>query len=393
MNLRLIGTLIGVWILCSRLVYSQSNFSFGEMPTIHWDRYQNYISTDILYTHDYISNTGGEKAGPRNIGALDFFIDSDFSKFSSIKGEFRVHYIHINQNDNRGSIGDAQTASNIDMPSQVDRLGDLWYLHHWSDEFKMLVGIHDISSEFNITESSLNFLNSSFGTGAEFASSGQNGPSIFPLSTVGARILYNINDELSLRSGLYDANTGNPGTYRSFHSDVGSNQGLMHISELAHQQDETKVAVGIWNYSKPQLMASGEDTASSLGAYGIVEQKFGNSLWAFIRYGWANPLANMIQSNTCAGVVYRGLFQTKKTLDEVGLGATQAHFSRSFLKELGKEEDSSISSQEIAYEAYYQFRPIKELIFRPDLQYISHPSGLHNLKDAWALGLRTVVEI
>jgi len=36
---------------------------------------------------------------------------------------------------------------------------------------------------------------------------------------------------------------------------------------------------------------------------------------------------------------------------------------------------------------------MKILSLRPDVQYITNPSGLKNLKNAWALGLRTVVEL
>jgi porin len=93
------------------------------------------------------------------------------------------------------------------------------------------------------------------------------------------------------------------------------------------------------------------------------------------------------------GVVYRGIFQRKKTNDEAGIGVSQVHFSRQHLKNVAIEEESSTTSTETAFEAYYQFKPMKPLSLRPDVQYITHPSGIKNLKNVWAVGLRTVVEI
>jgi len=368
----------------------QSNSSSFELPSFKFDRLKDYVSADLFYTHDFVSNTGGVKSGPRNIGALDIYIESDLSKYSEVQGEFMAHYIHINQNDTRASIGDAQGASNIDMPEQIDRVVDLWYQQNWNDQFKTLVGLHDISMEFNVTESSLSFLNSSFGTSAELSLAG---PSLYPVTSLGTRSQYSFNDELSLKTGLYDANVGDEKTYRSFHSDIGNHEGYMHISELAHQKDDQKMALAGWNFTKSHEKLGENGRSNSYGTYAMYEKKFGYNTWAFARYGWANPLVSAIQSNISTGVTYRGIFQRKKTNDEAGVGLSQVHFSRQHLKNIAAEENSGTTSKETAYEAYYQFKPMKILSLRPDVQYITNPSGLNNIKDAWAVGLRSVVEL
>jgi porin len=141
----------------------------------------------------------------KNLKRRDIYIESDLSKYSWVPGQIMFQYIHINQDHNRGAIGDAQYASSIDMPEQVDRVVDLWYQHNWNDHFNTLFGFHDISMEFNVTESSLSFLNSSFGTNAELALTT---PSLYPITSLGMRAHYLINDELSVRTGLYDSNPG-----------------------------------------------------------------------------------------------------------------------------------------------------------------------------------------
>ena len=382
---------LAVLISCPTFALGQSNTSTIELPSMSLERLKNYVSTDLFYTHDYISNTGGAKSGPRNLGALDIYIESDLSKYSDVDGEIQFHYLHVNQNDGRGAIGDSQAASNIDMPTQVDRMVDIWYQHNFSNRLNVKAGLQDISMEYDITESSLSFLNSSFGIGPDISMSGPNGASVWPITGLGIRSLYNFTDELSLRTGLFDANPGDQKTYRSFHSDVGNNEGLLHISELAHQNDDRKMGAAVWNYSKSQQKLTGNNSETSFGTYGIFEQKIGHSLWTFFRAGWANPVVNIVHSNVATGVVYRGLLQKKKSLDELGAGVTRAHMSKGFVQ--AEEAESNASGDETAYEAYYQFKPMKIISLRPDVQYITNPSGLNNLKDAWAVGMRTVVEI
>lgn len=393
MNKSMTYKTLGVSLLISTATWGQSNTTVGDLTQSTLERIKQYVAADLFYTHDFISNTGGVKQGPRNIGALDIYFESDMSKYSSIPGEMMVHYIHINQNDTRGAIGDAQVASNIDVPTQVDRVADLWYQHNWNEKFRTLVGLHDISMEFNVTESSLSFLNGSFGTAADLSYAGTNGPSLYPITALGARGLYNFTEELSLRTGIYDADPGGAETYRSFHSNVGGQDGYLHISELAHQNDDRKLAFGGWNFTKTQTVFNGDGRGVLAGVYGMAEQNFLKGLSAFVRLSMANPRVNEVQNNIATGVTYKGIFQKKTTEDEAGLGVSRAHFSRPYMQELAREEESTFSSDETAYEAFYQFKPMKILSLRPDVQYITNPAGLDKLKDAWAAGFRTVVEI
>lgn len=390
MNMRIICQTI-FFLLFPLLVHAQTNALSIDLPTFETTPLIKYLNSKILYTHDFISNTGGAKAGPRNIGALDFYIESNLGDYSVVQGEFMAHYVHINQNDRRGAIGEVQTASNIDAPVQVDRIGDLWYQHLWSEHFKTLIGLHDISSEFNITESSLPFLNSSFGTSAELSYSGLNSPSIYPVTSLGGRVHYRMTDELSIRVALYHANPGGPEGYRSFDTDFGGRDGLMYISEIAHQNEDHKIGVGAWGYSKQQAKLGSDDLAPLFGSYANYELKLLDHLWAFFRYGWASPITNEIESNFSTGVVFHGIFQGKKIKDEAGLGFTNAHMSHRF-EEAG-DEAATFSSNELVCEFYYQFRLSKNLSLKPDIQFIQNPGGLGKYKNSWATGLRTSIEL
>lgn len=147
-----------IFLTLTSVARGQSNVTVGELNFPRFGNLSRYINLDFFYTNDFISNTGGVKAGPRNIGAADLYLESNFKKYSNLSGEVMIHFTHINKNDQRGGIGDTQVASNIDMPDQTDRMTDLYYQHHWSEKLATLIGLHDISMEFNVTESSLNFL-------------------------------------------------------------------------------------------------------------------------------------------------------------------------------------------------------------------------------------------
>lgn len=381
MNTRLTYQILGLALLVPAAALGQSNASTGSLPSYNWNRFVKNMNFSAFYTHDFVSNTGGAKAGPRNIGAIDVYLNPDLSKFTRVNGEIMIHYNHINKADERGAVGDAQVASNIDVPGQVDRLTDLYYQHNISDNFKALAGFHDISAEFNVTESSLNFLNSSFGTSAELSYSGPHGVPVYPLTTVGGRAEYVVNDEFVIRTGVYDADPGDSTKMRSMTSGIGTSEGIFHISEVAHTLDNQKIAIGGWNYSEAQTKLKNEDEKdTAFGAFGVYEREAAKNLWGFFRLGWANPTVNMVQSNVATGVIYRGIFQNKKNQDEVGLGLTRVHLTEN-------------SEDETTIEGYYHFKPFKQLTLRPDLQYVTNPSGDAELEDAWVVGLRTVVEI
>jgi len=382
--------LIAIILLVSSSLWTkaraQSLLSIENLQLNRLEKLRQYLSPELYYTHDYISNTGGIKSGPRNIGAIDFYLESELKKFSSIDGEFRIHYIHINQNDQRGAVGDYQYASNIDMPVQVDRLGDFWYQQNW-ENLDLLIGIHDFNTEFNYTENALQFLNTSFGIAADISMSGKHGASVYPLSTPGIRARLHFNEELSFLSGVYHANVGDFDTYRKVQLAFGGPDGFMHINELIHGKRGNTTTLGFWHYTTPQEQyMSGK--ATSYGLYGNLERKLKYAIRTFIRYSLSNPKVNDVQSNLATGITYRGLFQRKRNEDEVGLGLTTVHFSSGYLK-----ENDFQNSDEIAYEAYYDFRVSKLLNLRPDVQFIQNPSGNQNIKNAWAIGFRSVIKL
>ena len=53
--------------------------------------------------------------------------------------------------------------------------------------FSLLIGVLEVNTEFNLTNTSVLFLNSGFAMGSELANAGLNGPSTYPYTSFGAR--------------------------------------------------------------------------------------------------------------------------------------------------------------------------------------------------------------
>ena len=81
--------------------------------------------------------------------------------------------------------------------------------------------------------------------------------------------------------------------------------------------------------------------------------------------GWADPLVNRIDGNALTSLTWTGAIPGR-SIDEIGLGATYAHFSNG----AGTRDD-----YELAIETFYRIRFTQYVSLKPDLQYIIHPSG------------------
>ncbi|MBL7663827.1 MAG: carbohydrate porin [Bacteriovoracaceae bacterium] len=340
----------------------------------------------LTATNDFLTNNGGTRNSTAGVAAYEMYLALDLQRVSNISGEFMAHFVSIQGTDPSTRIGDSQVASNIAMPGEVNRVTDLWYMHKWNDNSHTLFGIHDISSEFYITESSLGFMNSSFGTGSEFASSGQAGPSMYPITSDGIRQHFEFDNNIWLKAGVYDAD---PSDHRAYSKSRGS----LFITELAYQTENKKISLGAWNYTKHFSKHDSQAEEISWGLYSLAEEKINDNMSVFARLGWANPNVNIFQQNLALGTTYRALFLPKMD-DEIGLGMSRVDFSSAYRNALLVNDNFKTFSHETAYELYYQFSPFGEIFrLRPDIQFIRHPSGATNTPDAWVFGLRTLITI
>jgi hypothetical protein len=85
------------------------------------------------------------------------------------------------------NLGDIQTADNLEAPP-VTRLFEAWISRQWGRDNRSLTlraGLIDLNSQFDSVDPASLMINSSHGIGPDLSRSGQNGPSIYPVSALG----------------------------------------------------------------------------------------------------------------------------------------------------------------------------------------------------------------
>lgn len=171
-----------------------------------------------FYLGETFGNAGGIQQGETYDGVLWTYLLGDLHKAGLWKGlcfytdSYQIHGRSITV-DNIGSL---VTVSNYEaLPST--RLSETWLEQHlFNDHVTVRVGQLTADTEFLLSASASNFLDSIWGwaTPASFNLPGS-GPS-YPLATPGVRVAFKPNDKWSLMLGVYNGDpagahcTGNP---------------------------------------------------------------------------------------------------------------------------------------------------------------------------------------
>ena len=296
-------------------------------------------------------------------------------------------------------MGDFQVASNIEA-ARTWRLFECWSQYNLpNDRLSVLVGLYDLNSEFDILKPGTLFINSSFGIGAEYAQSGKNGPSIFPVSSFGIRLATITGEHTRLRFALLDGVPGNPGNLKSNEISLSFNDGMLVASEFSiytsGEEDKEvrdqlerayvtrrrkvgreyefasadKINIGWWFYTdrfRP-VNDSTDLRFGNTGAYIGMQQYFplgteADYVAVFARFGVANDDFNRFGSALSGGAVISNPFvQSDHSL---GLAFSSGFNGKAF-------REAQVSSSEIAetvVELTYAISVGSRLLIQPDVQ-------------------------
>lgn len=294
-------------------------------------------------------------------------------------------------------VGAAQGVDNADAPSAA-RLYELWA--EQETRFAALrFGLYDLNSEFDAIEIAGLFLNPSHGIGADYAQSGANGPSIFPVTSLGGRLHVPIG-RTSLRFAALDGVPGDPSHPKRTSIRFDEGDGALLAWELDRAWESgLRTGLGAWHYTADTertrdavLGTTGSLHRGNTGYYAFAE----SPLWrevdgeqgvsAYVRVGFANEHVNDFGSYVGAGAVYTGPIPGRDE-DQLGFAVACARFSDDYLaaqRALGNDWRTS----EIDLELTYRLPVADWLTLQPDVQYVLNPSGDPALRDAIAIGLR-----
>jgi porin len=315
------------------------------------------------------------------LGNLNFGTEVSLEKFIAWKNaRIWIQGLVAHGGDQSLGIGDTQGASNIQSPSFV-KLYQAWFEQNlWDGRISLLAGVHDLNSEFYVTDSSTLFLNSSFGVGPEFGKSGANGPSIFPMPGMTVRALVKATDTLSVRLGIYDgipSDPKNPAVTRFGYSAGHGVLGVMEVNLAAETFSRpSKIGLGLWTYTNKSnhlflTDAQGEPLKIlNQGFYALMDQKITSRLSGFIRGGASTSDANMISQSLHLGMNYSSPFG--RETDQAGVGFALAS-GRSPARFAPEFNGPIPYSHEKTFELTYRAQIIKKVFLQPDLQWILSP--------------------
>ncbi|MCR9133316.1 MAG: carbohydrate porin [bacterium] len=360
------------------------------------------ISTIVVYTSDLFANTtGGFDTGIRYLDNLDLIIQADWDYLTLFA------YGLANQGGNLSELsGDFQTASNIEAPNSFR-----WY-EAWANipikpiNSSLLIGLYDLNTEFDITNTGSLFINSSHGIGPEFAFSGRFSPSIFPYTSLAVRLKVNIVPGISLKGAVLDGVPSDPADPSGTKVRLRESDGSLMVGEIELFSPKVtapternvvtdspfRIIAGIWQYTEERQGWEG-DLQIDAGVYAMAEAKVldekmdrAQGLSVFVRYGLTNSRISRFSRYFGSGLVYQGLFPNRDQ-DRIGLAVSLPMNSDEFVATLNQD-----LADELTTEFTYQFVAMEKWRLQIDAQYIANPNLAPGLEDAILLGLRSIIE-
>ncbi len=375
-----------------------------------------------VYTVDALSNVdGGRREGTAYLGDLSVMLTLRSASLLGWRGATLHVYGLVNHGRSASArVGDLQGVSSIEARDDA-QIYEAWIQQNLvGDRLSLLVGFYDLNSEFDVIRTAGVFLNGSFGIGAEYGLSGRNGPSIFPATSLAARLAFQPGEGTTLRVAGFDGVPGDPGAPRGGGDLPERDDGLLVAWEVAHvgggRFEEArergrigrarsrppyrgKVALGGWLYTDGDARPSwasgtvGSGLTSRSGVYALAEylvlpkaSDSSDGLRVFARAGLADPRSSPVRAYTGAGLVYRGLGAGRPD-DQVGLGVAAAHLSPDYRAAVSGPEGTPPPS-EVAVELTYHMNLGAGIGLQPDLQYVLRPAGGVGMEDAWVAGIR-----
>lgn len=364
---------------------------FGDWGGRRTRWHERGIDLGIVYKGEYHRFTAHGETRSGYFDNLDLRLGWDLGKSHGLTGTSFFIYGLGNSGADRGDgtsaqLGDAQGVSNIETGVDAFRLYEAWFQQEFAEgRFSVLAGLHDLNSEFYVTDASALFFNASFGIGREISQTGENGPSIFPVTAPALRLRWQPSPEFYVQTAVFNARAGNPDRPRDTVVRLNREDGTLWLAEAAYlpggSEPTGKLALGSWAYSNKfdDLNRTETDDQGNVvpaksalsGAYLLAETKLGPVWTGFLRYGTAHSATVRFGSNLGLGVVAEG-FWSARPADRVGLAMTRAENGADYLRAaaaLGTPEEKS----ETVYELNYRFQ-FDNWALQPDVQHLVHPN-------------------
>ncbi|MFO1457432.1 MAG: carbohydrate porin [Steroidobacteraceae bacterium] len=359
------------------------------------------VSLEAAYVGDLMRNTqGGLGRGGAYLDNFDLMATVDGGQAFGVDGlTLHGHVMYNNGHAFSGRwVGDAQGISNIEGV-------DTWRLYEFWGELRfgasgrttLRAGLYDLNSEFDSIETAGLFLNSSHGIGPDLAQTGENGPSIFPVTSLALRLQGGAADWYWQLAAL-DAVPGEPGHPDRTSFELGGGEGALLIGEFGRAVGPfRKLALGAWTYTA-KFAAIGETDAAgdpvrdtgNRGFYAIAEttlaEREGLHATGWVRAGLADDRFNGFKNYVGLGASAAGLVPGRPD-DQLGIALASVAAGGPWRDEMALA-GSATDARETTLELTWRLPVADWLTLQPDLQYVINPGFDASLDDAFVVGLR-----
>lgn len=360
------------------------------------------LSIQVAYTGDVWGiASGGLEGGGAYIDGLDVQLALDLDRALAWSGaQIFVYGIAGNGNSISEKAGDLQGPSNIEIGVEAVRLVEAWLDQSFAEgRGSVRVGLYDVCGEFDAGEVRALFINASHGSGPDFSQTGLNAPSMWPVTSLGARVNWNFESGAYARVAILDGVPGDLDHPKRTAFDLDDGDGALVVGEAGLTNGEGRLwSLGIWGYTEefPDLVTAATHDGN-VGFYIALEEpllsRAGGAdfdLAGSLRFGIANDDINPLSSFFGATVVATGLIAERPN-DQLGLGVAMANAGRPFRATIA-DAGGDPAHQEINFELTYYADVTEWLSVQPDLQWIVNPGADSAVDDALVAGLRVQVK-
>ena len=344
--------------------------------------------------------SGGASRAGRYLDNLSVELDGDLEQAVGWRGaRLHVSGLYNGGGEPNALAGTLQGVDNIEVAQQGARLFEAWVEQDLGGSASLLAGLYDLNSEFYATEASGLLIAPPFGIGSELASTGPNGPAIFPSSSLAARLRLGNSEALYGQVAVVNADARTLGDHGGV--DTSLDEGVLGIAE-AGVGGRFRYALGVWRYDQRQddirdLTPSGDPEHSvAQGAYALAEgQIYGEAddglrIDAFTRFGLSDGDTTDFKGGWQAGLLMHRIFAARPD-GQLSFGVHQGRLSdkaRANLADTGVNPDRHEEGLELTYAD-----TIGRFGVKPDIQLIRNPGGLRDADNVVVVSLRVTVPL
>lgn len=353
------------------------------------------VTVEVTYTAEAFTGAGRDRID--YVDNLDLILDARRGSTG-----FHLYALYNNGRDFSGPrFPRGYVASNIETGVKALRLYEAWIEQEFAGgRASLRAGLYDLNSEFDALDASSLFINPAHGIGTDFSQSGANGPSIFPVTSLAARLQMRASDTLMLRAAILDGVPGDPARPKRTAIKLGSGDGMLMVAETEKAVGRWRLIAGYWHYtakfedglaseiSGTATLRRGNNGYYLRGEGPVSGEINGRGTNVFFRLGRADDRFNEVRDFASSGIHFRGPLK-RRAEDEAGLAIAWAGSSgraRALQQQLGRP----IARNEWAFEATYFLKLNDWLTLQPDLQYQINPA-FERGRRAWVAGLRVTI--